>query len=442
MKRGSILGVWLVLALACRSGSTEQPPEALLLPWSRQIELRESWLARRHELLLPMMRRHGIEMWIIVNPGFHDDPLTQFVAPPRPYAGVFDIFVFIDAGEQGLKKVAVTERFEEHVEKFFEAPDRSYGLRYALSELFLQHTPNTIGLSLEGWHSATSSLTQASHALLVQALGPDAEQRFVSAAPLIEEYLDTRLPEESEHYTTLVALTEKLTRQVLSPEVIIPGKTTVKDVRHWLYDRVGGLGLGMWFQPDVRIQRQGLVPEMDMGFFKPARDETVLQRGDLVHLDFGISYLGLHSDYQRMAYLLPEGEKDVPPGLKQALAHAHALQDALMLRASRPDRTVAEVYQATMTEMRQAGIEARIYSHALGHHGHALGANIDEGTARHEGSRRLRKGSYIAIELSTVTAVPEWGGQQVHIMQEDPAWLSDEGWKFFRPRQEAFFLVP
>ena len=98
------------------------PEAAALLPWSQQITLREDWLTKRHALLLPMMRRHKIGMWIVVNEEFHDDPLSQYVAPPRPYTGNRDFFVFIDAGEQGLKKFAITGYTEENLARFFDAP--------------------------------------------------------------------------------------------------------------------------------------------------------------------------------------------------------------------------------------------------------------------------------------------------------------------------------
>ncbi|WP_224364590.1 M24 family metallopeptidase [Hyalangium versicolor] len=443
MKWGCLLCLWCVGAWGCRSGSTEPPPESRLLSWSKQIEVREGWLARRHELLLPMMRRHGVDMWIIVNEEFHDDPLTQFVAPPRPYASKRDIFVFIDAGEQGLKKVGLPFQPEEQVARFFEVSPTLLDQGLALSELFLQYQPRAIGLSMGGQRGISRSLTRASHAFLVDAMGPEAERRFVSAEPLIEEYLDTRLPEEFSHYTTLVAVTAKVARQAFSAEVITPGKTTVGDIRRFLYDRAGALGLGMWFEPDVRVQRQGVALPSSFGILiATAKDDTVLQRGDLLHLDFGLSYMGLSSDWQRMAYVLREGEEDAPAGLKQALARTQTFQDAVMLRASRPERTVAEVYDAAMAEMEGQGIQARLYSHPLGNHGHGMGAGIDEGTARREPPPRLRKGSYMAIELSTTSEVPEWGGQKVQVMEEDPAWLSDEGWKFFVPRQDAYFLIP
>jgi Xaa-Pro aminopeptidase len=160
-------------------------------------------------------------------------------------------------------------------------------------------------------------------------------------------------------------------------------------------------------------------------------------------VDFGISYMGLDSDWQKMAYLLLPGEADAPDGLEAALANTNALQDALMLRASRPGRTAGEVYAATMAEMEERGIIAQVYSHPLGNQGHGLGPSIDfrsSGSAE-AGARPLVEGSYISIELNARTAVPEWDGQEVYVMEEDPAYLTAEGWRFFRPRQEALYLI-
>jgi Xaa-Pro aminopeptidase len=413
-----------------------------LLPWSQQLAVREAWLEKRHALLLEMMRRHGVGMWIILNEEFHDDPLTPFVAPPRPYAGNRDIFVFVDAGAEGLKRVALTGYAEAGLKRFFELPAEGRPAREVLAELDARYQPRAIGLGIGGRRGVTRSLTRDGYAFLVEALGAEAEARFVSAAPLIEEYLDTRLPEEWEHYRTLVALTEAVVKEAFSPEVVVPGRTTVGDVRRWLYDRLWELGVDTWFQPDLRVQRKGMVNATSRGFLAPSPEDVVIQRGDLLHVDFGITYLGLNSDWQKMAYVPREGETDVPEGLKRALANTHALQDALMLRASRPGRSSAEVYEQTMAEMKEKGIEAMVYCHPLGNQGHALGAHIDfRSASRKEEPRPLREGSYIAIELNTATAVPEWDGQKVFIMQEDPAYLTAEGWKFFVPRQESLYLL-
>ena len=196
----------------------------------------------------------------------------------------------------------------------------------------------------------------------------------------------------------------------------------------------------------LRVQRRGTPGATSRGFLAVAPEATVIERGDVVHLDFGLSYMGFDTDWQKMAYVLREGDTDVPAGLKAAMRNTNTLQDSVMRRHSRPGKLAADVYTDTMAEMKTAGIEAMIYSHPIGLHGHGLGASIDFRAAQRadigqQAEKRLRLGSYISIELNTATAVPEWDGQKVFVMMEDDAHLTDTGWEFFRPRQEAWYLV-
>jgi Xaa-Pro dipeptidase len=429
---------------AAQSPAGEPASVAPPLPsWSQQIAIREGWLARRHENLLPMMRRHNIDMWIVVNEEFHNDPLTELIAPPRPYTGNRDIFVFIDAGDR-LRKVAVTGYSEENLKRFFENDDEPKPPAAALAALFLQYKPHHIGLSIGGPRGVQRSLTHDSYRFLSEAMGPEATARFTSAADLIEEYCDTRLPEEAAVYRQLVALTDRLTRRALSSEVITPGRTTVGDVRRWLYDALGTAGVRTWFQPDLRVQRAAATPATSRGFLAVAPESLVIQRGDAVHLDFGITAMGLDTDWQKMAYVLKPGENEAPEGLKAAMRNTNTLQDALMHLHSSPGMAAGDVYQATMADMKVRGIEAMIYSHPIGPQGHGLGAAIDFRSTRRDPSeqvKRLRLGSYISIELNTGTPVPEWGGQKVFVMMEDDAYLAESGWQFFLPRQEAWYLI-
>jgi Xaa-Pro aminopeptidase len=437
--------IFLAFLPVLSAQKTVNDAEPKLLTWSQQLAMREQWLKKRHEMILPMMRKHGIDMWIVVNEEFHDDPLTQYIAPPRPYAGNRDVFVFVDAGENGLRKLALTGYSEENIQRFFESSNEPKPLDQALPELYQTYHPKKIGLSYGAGRGVQRSITHDTYKLLAEKMGTDAEAHFVPAADLIEEYMDTRIPEEFDEYTKLVKLTDILAHRALSSEVIKPGKTTVGDVRRWLFDALGERGVGTWFQPDLRVQRKRKPNDTSRGFLAVAMEDTVIQRGDLVHLDFGITYMGLNSDWQKMVYIFRDGEKEVPPGLKHALANTNALQDAVMLRASRPGRPAGEVYTAAMDEMKQKNIEAQIYSHPLGDQGHGLGAAIDfRATKRPETmgqEKRLRKGSYISIELNTQTIVPEWDSQKICVMEEDPAYLTDEGWKFFVPRQEAFYVI-
>ncbi len=411
--------------------------------WSEQIRIREGWLTQRHAMLLDMMRRHKVSMWIVVNEEFHDDPLTQLIAPPRPYTGNRDIFVFIDAGDR-LRKVAITGYAEENTARFFESSNEPKPAPQTIAALVAEHKPATIALAFTGRRGVQRSITYDAYQMIAGALGPDNVGKIVSAGPLIEEYCDTRLPEELPYYTTLVRLTDQITKRALSDAVITPEKTTVGDVRRWLYDAMWANGVRTWFQPDMRVQRKSSGNQTSRGFLAVAAESTVIRRGDVIHLDFGITAMGFDTDWQKMAYVLRPGETDVPAGLKAAMKNTNTLQDVMMQRFSRPGRTAAAVYDSTMAEMKVRGINAMIYSHPIGPQGHGLGAGIDFRSSQRDAAelpKALRLGSYISIELNTTTPIPEWGGQGVAVMMEDDAHLTANGWKFFHPRQEAWYLV-
>jgi Xaa-Pro aminopeptidase len=432
----------LTLSAVLLAPPVSRAEQALKLPsWSQQITIREGWLAKRHELILPMMRRHNIDMWVIVNEEFHNDPLTEYIAPPRVYTGNRDIFVFIDTGSS-LRKVAITGYAEENVKRFFESEDDPKPAEQQLAALYVQYHPKRIGLSIEARRGVQRSLTRDSYQFLAKSMGGDAESHFVSAADLIEEYCDTRLPEEFETYKLLVALTDQITRRAFSNEVIHPGKTTVGDVRRWLYDAMGNADVTTWFQQDIRVQRKGSANGMSRGFLGVAPESMVIEPGDVLHVDFGITAMGFNTDWQKMAYVLRLGEKEAPAGLKHAMANTNALQEELMT-SSRPGKLAGDVYNEIMAEMTKRGLEAKVYSHPIGFQGHGLGAALDYRAAQQGASegKRLRNGSYLSIELNTVTPVPEWDGQKVFVMMEDDAYLTDEGFKTFLPRQMSYYLI-
>ncbi|HEU5133002.1 MAG TPA: M24 family metallopeptidase, partial [Pyrinomonadaceae bacterium] len=354
-------------------------PLPKLLSVREQQAVRESWLKKRLDtMLLPMMRQQKIEMWIVTNEEFHADPVTEYIAPPLPYNGRRDFFIFADRGGDKLDRIALVRYPEEHLKSFFEVlnpPGRE--IVSTLRRIVEERNPKTIALNMGGTRGATNGITHDSYDFLAESLGKDFASRFVSAAPLIVEYMDTRLPEELEHYRTAVTVTDVLTRRAFSNEVITPGKTTVGDVRWWFLQQVNNLGLGVWFQPDLRVQRQAseIGTNKTARFLDVAEESMVIKRGDVIHIDCGVNYLGLSTDWQKMAYVLGEGEKDVPEGLKKALANTNRLQDALFTHIKTGAQGSA-VYDATMADMKTAGIEAMIYSHSVGNQGHALGASI------------------------------------------------------------------
>jgi len=436
----------LLIASPYLYSQTRNNPEPLpkLLPVREQQALREQWLKKRLDtMLLPMMRQQKIEMWIVINEEFHAEPVVPYIAPPLPYVGRRDFFIFADRGGNKLDRIALVRYPEEHLKLFFEVlnpPGKD--IPTTLKRVVEERNPKTIALNMGGTRGATTGLTHDAFKYLTDTLGQEYASRFVSAAPLIVEYMDTRLPEELEHYRTAVALTDILTQRAFSNEVIAPGKTTVGDVRWWFLQQVNNLGLDVWFQPDLRIQRQNQETGKTQQFLSVAEEAVVIQRGDVIHIDCGLNYLGLSTDWQKMGYVLREGETDAPEGLKKALTNTNRLQDALFTHI-KPGAKGFEVYDATMSNMKEQGIEAMIYSHSVGNQGHALGASID---FRRPASGvplepPFREWSYTSIELNTSTPVPEWSGQKVTIMMEDDAYLAKDGMKWFRPRQTSFYLI-
>lgn len=430
-------------AAAQKKPSVEPLPK--LLSVRDQQAVRERWLKTRLDtMLLPMMRRHKIDMWIVTNEEFHPETVVPYIAPPIPYQGRRDFFIFTDRGTDKLDRIALVRYPEEHLKNFFEIvnpPNRD--IAATLKRIVDERKPKTIALNMGGVRGATNGLTYDAQKFLAETLGKEHADKFVTAAPLIVEYMDTRLPDELEYYRTAVALTDMITRRAFSNEVITPGKTTIGDVRFWWLQQMNNLGLDTWFQPDMRIQRQNQETGKTQQFLSVAEEAVVIQRGDVIHIDCGLNYLGLSSDWQKMGYVLRAGEKEVPAGLQAALKNTNRLQDALFTHI-KPGAMGYEVYDATMADMKSAGIEAMIYSHSIGNQGHGLGASVDfrrpvAGAISFEPP--FREGSYTSIELNTSTPVAEWGGQKVTIMMEDDAYLTKEGMKWFRPRQEAFYVI-
>src|SRR5687768_17447541 len=381
MKRNLSTSALLLLAFACSIyAQTPSVDDALpkLLSLRDQQTVREAWLKKRLDtMLLPMMRQKKIEMWIVTNEEFHADPVTAHIAPPLPYVGRRDFFVFADRGGNKLDRIAIVRYPEEHLKFFFEVlnpPGRDVGT--TLRRLVEERNPKTIAMNIGGMRGATDGLTHEAYKFLTESLGPTYAARFIAAAPLIVEYMDTRLPEELEHYRTAVAITDILTQRAFSNEVITPGKTTVGDVRWWFMQQVNDLGLDVWFQPDLRIQRRSQPQSKTQQFLSVTEESAVIERGDVIHIDCGLNYMGLSTDWQKMGYVLRQGEKDVPEGLKKALANTNRLQDAMFAHI-KPGARGFEIYDATMADMKKLGIEAMIYSHSVGNQGHALGASID-----------------------------------------------------------------
>ena len=229
-----------------------------------------------------------------------------------------------------------------------------------------------------------------------------------------------------------------LTQEMFSSRAIKPGTTRTSDLAWWWRQRVNDLGLGTWFQPTVDIQRKG-VGEGALG------DDPVIERGDVLHCDVGITAARLNTDTQHLAYVLREGEDDAPEGLRKALANANAFQD-ITIEEIRPGRTGNEILRAALARLKARGIQGSLYSHPIGLHGHGAGPLIGlwdyQDTVVGRGDAKVIPSMWFSIELQATTPVAEWDGQPVRMAQEEDAIVGADGQiRWALRRQDRLFLV-
>ncbi len=299
-----------------------------------------------------------------------------------------------------------------------------------------ERKPRVIGIDRSTVFAFTDGLSSGELEGMSRALGPAWTAKFKDAERLPLDLIASRLPDEEAFFQKMTALVWQMTQTMFSEKVIVPGKTRTSDLVWWWRQRVNDQGLGTWFQPSVDVQRQGSAT---------LEADPIIQPGDVLHCDVGITVARLNTDTQHLAYVLKPGETDAPAGLKQALANANAMQDMTM-EEIRPGRTGNEILQAVLARMKAKGIDGTLYSHPIGVHGHGAGPLIglwdrQEGVPG-RGDATVIPSMWFSIELQATTPVAEWGGQPVRMAQEEDVIVGADGKvRWALRRQDKLFLV-
>lgn len=400
-----------------------------------QAEIQQGWLKLRLERVLPkLMRKHGVQMWLVICREYNEDPVFFSLVSPTVFAARRrTIYVFFDRGEErGVERLALGGGSNGGLYTVYRDPDVENREIYGegqwalLRKLIDERKPATIAINVSHTHAFSDGLSAGEREKLESALSPDTLRRFVRAENLPLEYVSLRLPEMLPTYRQMMETVHTLIGRAFSNEVIKPGVTTNADVIWWLRQRVNDAGLGTWFQPSVRVQRPAKVGVSILAEDAP----VVIERGDVLHVDFGITAMRLNTDTQHMAYVLKEGERDAPAGLKRALANGNRLQD-LLLERMKPGQSGNEVLAATLAAMRAEQIKGTVYTHPVGDHGHGAGPLVglwdrQQGVPG-RGDVQLLPSTWFSIELAATTPVPEWGNQELWIGLEEDAAIDEGG---------------
>ncbi len=419
-------------------------PPAVLAERDRADAINRLLRDRLDNLLPRLMRETGLDMWVVINREYAEDPVYLTLVPEPVFAARrTTILVFFDRGEEkGIERLTVS-RYA--LGDFYDGSWEGGSLDEQwerLAAIVKERDPKRIGINKSEHWAFGDGLSKGLSDRLERALGPQLQDRLVSAQELCIRWLETRTDAELEIYPQLVQLARGVIAEAFSNDVITPGVTTTADVRWWMRQRFTDLGLPVWFQPYCNVQRRGHVYEADDPFY--GIHETIIQRGDILHTDVGIHYLRLCTDTQEMGYVLRADEKDVPAGLKQAMAVGNRFQDHLT-SSYVVGRTGNEILAATIAKCESESILVSVYTHPLGFFGHAAGPTIgmwdNQGPTPVRGDWKLFPNTCYAIEGNVKVRVPEWDDQLVQIKLEQDAVFDGEKVIYIGGRQTRWHIV-
>lgn len=451
MAKRIFTGVLLLLALVGHRGAassalismSESEAQAPALPPIRTARERAATenriLAERLDTIIPaIMREQGIDLWLLVAREYFEEPVVaSMLDAENMHARRRTILIFHDPGDgKPVERLTVSRYGLGGLFAPAWDPVKQPDQWQAVAEIIAARDPAKIAINTSDLHQFADGMTLSQYGRFVSAMPVPLRQRIVSGESLAIRWLETRTPSEVELYPTIVRTAHALIGEAFSRGVITPGVTTAEQVQYYYRDRLLQLGLEPWFHPSVAIQRQGAKGMLE--------GTEVIQPGDLLWTDFGITYLRLNTDTQHLAYVLKPGESGAPAGLRQGLANSNRVQD-ILTRHFAVGRSGNDVLALARAEAVAAGFDPSIYTHPIGLHGHGAGPSIgfwDNQNVDPRGDRPIAANTAWSIELTSYSAVPEWGGQRVDFRTEENAFFDGKAVRYIDGRQTEITLIP
>ena len=387
------------------------------------------WIVKAEKMrqhLLPLMRAHEIDLWIILSRENVPDPAVELFGGYgiTGWYGHRNAYLFYDAGVEGLETMALGTHLSNHLDRFYDTKILygEEGLSPHLREYVDDRSPTRIAINQSRTISMADGLTAELKDYLLQTIGETYRSALVSSEPLLVEYVSTKTDAEQVIQREASQATFRILRRAFSNEIIQPGQTSLLDVYYWITAEWKRQGFEFNFPASLDLQRRGSEMLDDS-------DDPVIQPGDLLHVDFGVRTSGIVADQQKMAYVLRAGETEPPAGLRAAFARS-ARMASILVDEFRVGRTGIAIKTAAEARALDEGIDSLVYSHAQGNWVHDAGVWMTHDWPDRYGDHprfRLRAGEWISLEFSVSEAVPEWNDQAVTIMREEDTIVHSDG---------------
>ena len=407
----------------------------------------DEMLAERINNLLPqLMERNNIDMWILVSREYNEDPVLKTMLPATWLsARRRTILVFYHNPAKKVYEKLATARYNvgENIKAAWDMqqfPDQWD----ALSDIIRTRNPQRIGINLSTHFAHADGMVHTEYTELMEKIPSEFKSRIVSAETLAVNWLETRTEREMSVYPQLVSITHRIIEEGFSEKVITPGITTTDDVVWWFRQKISDMGLETWFHPSVAVQRSDSTSFEHLRSFSNRPKDDIIQPGDLLHVDIGITYLRLHTDCQQHAYVLKPGETQVPQSIRDAFLKANRLQDILTSEFEK-GKTGNQVLSGALARAKAEGIAATIYTHPLGFHGHAAGPTIglwdQQGGVKGSGDFPINYKTVYSIELNAASTIAAWK-KSIRIMLEEDGYFDQSGFRYIGGRQKEIHLIP
>ncbi|KAL4249645.1 Peptidase M24 domain-containing protein [Abortiporus biennis] len=395
-----------------------------------QAIILDHWRDERLSHIPELLKKHGVQAWLISQREYAEDTIWWSIKSAMEFAPHRRMVLFFHSNTSSLAGKPNPLRWV----------DNTGSVWTELLDILKEYNPQNIAINTDSNHAFGGGLHVGEFEALRENLGKKWTSRMVGKPKIGIEYVASRVSGQLQYYRSMQEITWALIEEAFSGRVIQPSVTTTEDVEWWYREKMQQQNLSTWNHPRVSV----ITPESFPGW---SGTKDIINEGDLLHVDFGITAMGMNTDTQHMAYVLQtsQGETDAPRGLKEGLKKANRMQDIVLMHM-KPGKTGNQVLRECLEQMKSEGIEGQIYSHPIGDWGHSAGAvmgftNLPE-YVPHYGELEILPNTYYSIELYAYHFVPERNETLRFRIEEDAYWVDEvRGWEFVRGRQEKFHLI-